>query len=164
PTSSKHMYIRPATPEDAPAFARIFNQYLAKATMVLTPRTAVDYQVLLTNERCTAFTATNDEGTIVGFASAKPYSDRKGYALAGEVSIFLDTLAVGKGAGTQLYDSLIPAADELGYRHLTAKIWANNSGSIRFHKRFSFRMVGTQVGIGWVGGKRVDTVIMERVW
>jgi len=41
---------------------------------------------------------------------------------------------------------------------------ADYGHSIRFHENFGFRMVGTQVGIGFVGGKRIDTVIMERVW
>lgn len=158
------MLLRAATPQDAAAFARIFNQYVAKATMVLIPRSAEDYLPLLRNPKCAALVALNDSGQVIGFASVKPYSDRGGYSLAGEVSIFLDKNHAGQGAGSQLYQQLMPAADALGYRHLTAKIWANNTGSIRFHKRYGFRMVGTQVAIGWVDGKRVDTVLMERVW
>ncbi len=158
------MTIRSATLHDAAVFAAIFNQYIAKATMVLMPRTVSDYEEILTSDRCVAFVAENETANIIGFATVKPYSERGGYALAGEVSIFLGSVHAGKGAGSALYEQIIPAADALGYRHLTAKIWANNSGSIRFHKRFGFRMVGTQVGIGWVGGKRVDTVLMERVW
>jgi len=84
--------------------------------------------------------------------------------LAGEITVFLTPGFQGQKIGLHLYDELLPVAHTLGYRHLTAKIWANNSASIRFHEGFGFRMVGTQVGIGFVGGKRIDTVIMERVW
>ncbi len=156
--------IRPATVEDAAAMAVIFNQYLARATMVLLPRTAADFKPIVIDHHNPAFVTENEAGQVNGYAYVKPYSDRRGYSLAGEISVFLDENATGNGLGNTLYRLLIPAANECGYRHLTAKIWANNGGSIRFHARHGFRMVGTQVGIGLVDGKRVDTVLMERVW
>jgi len=156
--------IRPATAADAAALADIFNAYLGKATMVLDARSAADYRSIITGEKTTVFVGTDPQDAVIGFAYVKPYSDRRGYSLAGEVTIFLLEKTTGAGLGSQLYDQLLPLADELGYRHLTAKIWANNSGSIRFHKRYGFRLVGTQVGIGWVNGRRVDTVLMEKVW
>lgn len=158
------MIIRPASPADAAAIAGIFNQYLARATMVFQPRTAADFAQIIVEERNPTFVSEDTEGQVNGYAYVKPYSDRGGYSLAGEVSIFLDKNDTGAGLGNALYTHLLPAANECGYRHLTAKIWANNHGSIRFHARHGFRMVGTQVGIGLVDGKRIDTVLMERVW
>lgn len=158
------MRIRSATLADAAAIAVIFNQYLARATMVLEARPAAEYEALLAGQRTTCFVATTETDTLAGFAYVKPYSDRGGYVLAGEVSIFLDEQQTGTGIGGQLYDQLFPAAQALGYRHLTAKIWADNAGSIRFHQRFGFRLVGTQSGIGLINGERIDTVLMERVW
>jgi len=156
--------IRPATEGDATTIATVFNHYVAKATMVLLPRNAEDYAPLITNERAAVFVAADADNHVSGFAYVKPYSDRGGYALAGEITIFLDPELTGKGLGEALYATLMPVSDTLGYRHLTARIWANNAGSIRFHKRHGFRLVGTQVGIGLVGDKRIDTVIMEKVW
>ena len=149
---------------DAQAIADIFNEYLGTATMVLEPRSAADYQAIIEAENSAIFVAKDASDAVVGFAYVKPYSDRGGYILAGEISIFLAPEFKGKKIGLHLYDELLPAAHALGYRHLTAKIWANNAASIRFHEGFGFRLVGTQVGIGFVGGKRIDTVIMERVW
>lgn len=156
--------IRPATVEDAIAMATIFNQYLARATMVFLPRSADDFKPIIIDNHNPVFVTVNETGQVEGYAYVKPYSDRGGYSLAGEISVFLDENATGNGLGNALYHRLLPAANECGYRHLTAKIWANNGGSIRFHARHGFRMVGTQVGIGLVDGKRVDTVLMERVW
>lgn len=156
--------IRAATIADAEAMATIFNAYLGKATMVLDPRSAADYATIISGEKTAVYVGLDVNGQVAGFAYVKSYSDRRGYALAGEVTIFLAENGTGAGLGGKLYDQLIPFTDTLGYRHLTAKIWANNTGSIRFHKRYGFRMVGTQVGIGWVNGKRVDTVLMEKVW
>jgi phosphinothricin acetyltransferase len=158
------MRILPAKSADAQAIADIFNLYLGIATMVLEPRSVADYRSFIEAENCSVFVTKNDEGSVTGFAYVKPYSDRGGYILAGEITIFMSPESKGKHLGGQLYDELLPAAHALGYRHLTAKIWANNGSSIRFHENFGFRLVGTQVGIGFVGGKRIDTVIMERVW
>lgn len=155
--------IRPANPSDASAIAAIFNQYLAKATMVIQARHAGHYLPLLNGERTKIYVAA-DDNRVMGFAGVKPYSDRGGYWLAGEVSVFLDGNATGKSIGDLLYAKIIPLADEIGYRHLTAKIWANNPASIRLHEKHGFRMVGEQKGIGWINGKRIDTVIMEKSW
>ena len=158
------MNISPAKPADAQAIADIFNLYLGTATMVLEPHSAADYQDIIEADNCAIFVVKSEEGAVAGFAYVKPYSDRGGYVLAGEITVFVSPEARGKHFGGHLYDELLPVAHGLGYRHLTAKIWANNGHSIRFHENFGFRMVGTQVGIGFVGGKRIDTVIMERVW
>lgn len=156
--------IRPATAADAPALAAIFNAYLGKATMVLDPRSAEDCAEIIGGAKTTVLVGTDPSDQVVGFAYVRPYSDRRGYSLAGEVTIFLEQRTTSSGLGTAFYELLLPAADALGYRHLTAKIWADNAGSIRFHERFGFRLVGTQYGIGFVNGKRIDTVLMEKVW
>ncbi|TXF91809.1 N-acetyltransferase [Neolewinella aurantiaca] len=158
------MNIRFAKPADAQAIADIFNQYLGIATMMLEPLSATDYQPIIEAVNSPCVVMCNDAEIVIGFAYVKPYSNRGGYILAGEITIFMAPETVGKRLGGHLYDELLPEAYALGYRHLTAKIWANNGSSIRFHEGFGFRMVGTQVAIGLVGGKRIDTVIMERVW
>lgn len=156
------MIVRLAKEQEASAIAAIFNQYVGKATMVLKPRSAADYLPLLTGERSAIFVATDKKGGLLGFASVKPYSPRGGYHIAGEVSIFLDETATGRGTGGALYAALLPATETLGYRYLCAKIWGTNFGSVRFHKRYGFKLVGTQKGIGLVKGKRVDVIFMER--
>ena len=157
------MTCRIAPKDDTAAMADIFNQYLAKATMVLVSRSEEAYLPLVQGARSVVYVVTEEE-SVVGYASVKAYSDRGGYSLAGEASVYLDEETTGKGYGKMLYELVLPAAYKLGYRHLTAKIWANNTGSIQFHDRFGFRMVGTQKSIGWIEGKRIDTVIMEKIW
>ncbi len=124
--------IRVATSADAGHIAAIFNQYLAKATMVIQPRAAAHYLPLINTDRSVIYVAA-EGNTVFGFAGVKPYSERGGYVLAGEVSVFIDGAATGRGLGPLLYDQVIPAAHRLGYRHLTAKIWANNAASIKLH-------------------------------
>ncbi|MBC6993383.1 GNAT family N-acetyltransferase [Neolewinella lacunae] len=154
--------IRPAGPFDAAALAAIFNAYLGKATLALEPLGEVDYLAVLDDPRAALLVAEGAAG-VLGYAGVKPYSPRGGYAVAGESSTFFRPGHTGTGEGERLYRALLAAAYALGYRHLTARIWATNAGSIRFHTRLGFRLVGTQHAIGRVDGQVVDVVLMELV-
>ena len=94
----------------------------------------------------------------------KKYSPRPGYDLCCETSIFLERSLVGRGLGKPLQQELLNRAVALGYHHVVAKIWADNAGSIRFHERFGYEMVGVQREIGWVGGKWRDVAIMQKIF
>ncbi|MEO0731248.1 MAG: N-acetyltransferase family protein [Bacteroidota bacterium] len=153
--------IRPARIRDAEQLARVFNPYVGIATMVLQARSAADYLPLLESKRCAVLVAEAGD-RVVGYASVKPYSLRAGYARSAEVSVFLAEAATGLSIGQQLYDALFPQATALGYQHFTARIWGENAGSVRFHARNGFRMVGRQEKIGFVHERWVDVVLMER--
>lgn len=77
---------------------------------------------------------------------------------------FLERSLVGRGLGKPLQQELLNRAVALGYHHVVAKIWADNAGSIRFHERFGYEMVGVQREIGWVGGKWRDVAIMQKIF
>ena len=98
---------------------------------------------------------------IVGYGIIKQYSDQLGYQYTAETSTYLDETFTGKGIGSQLQQHLISVAKKLGLRHLVAKIWASNAGSIAFHKRHGYQIVGTQRQIGYVNGEWKDVTIME---
>ncbi|MEL7161263.1 MAG: N-acetyltransferase family protein [Bacteroidota bacterium] len=153
--------IRTAEAKDAPALARIFNPYVGISTMVLRERSAADYLPLLEEERCIVLVV-EVETKVVGYASVKPYSLRGGYGRSAEASVFLADRVTGRGLGRRLYDELFTCARALGYRHFTARIWGDNEGSIRFHASNGFRLVGRQENIGFVNGRWVDVVLMER--
>ena len=159
------MQIRRASLVDASAIATIFNAYLGQASMVLEPRTAEDFRALIspTDAYRAAMIVAESEEEILGYASVKPWSPRRGYYHAGEVSIFLAPAATGKSVGTALYTALWPHCRRLEYDHLTARIFGTNAGSIRFHEQQGFSLVGIQRGIGLVHGERIDSVIMEKL-
>lgn len=155
--------IRRSTPRDADALAAIFNQYLGNGTMVLRKRPARYYRDLMQQDNCCLIVSEAEAGDLLGYASVGPYSDRQGYQIAGEVSVFLRRAACGRGLGHALYDALWPACRQLGYLHLTAKIWAENTSSVRFHERHGFTSVGPQRAIGMVQGRRIDVLVMEKL-
>ncbi|MEM7573283.1 MAG: N-acetyltransferase family protein [Bacteroidota bacterium] len=150
--------------EDAPAIAQIFNAYLGRASMVLEPLKEKDFHALIdpaVGYRAAMIVAKQEED-LLGYASVKPWSPRRGYFPAGEVSIFLAEAATGRGIGEALYRALWTHCHRLEYDHLTARIFGTNAGSIRFHEQQGFQLVGVQSGIGLVDGQRVDSVIMEK--
>ncbi len=157
------MTIRPPQSADLPALAAINNQYLGRGSMQLASVTAADFSPYLPiNKNRYALWLGEVANTIIGYALVKPYSPRAGYYYAGETSVYLLTTAIGKGYGRALMHQVLASCQDLEYRHLTAKIWTRNQGSIAFHAGLGYTMVGVQHGIGWVAGESVDVSIMER--
>lgn len=105
-----------------------------------------------------------DEGEIQGWGVVKRYSDRPGYRVACETSIYLSRSSTGKGYGGKLQQVLMDKAREFEYHHVVTKIWTSNQGSIRFHQRFGFETVGVQRQIGFLGGQWRDVTIMQCVF
>jgi L-amino acid N-acyltransferase YncA len=102
-----------------------------------------------------------DEGCVQGWGAVKRYSDRVGYRVACETSIYLDRTITGRGYGGKLQGQLMERAASFGYHHVVAKIWASNDGSIRFHQRFGFELVGVQKEVGFMAGKWCDVAILQ---
>lgn len=158
--------IRPARPQDAEAIARIQRQSVeAMDSTMAAPATSDEIlqQLAAMGER-EVWLVVEELGRVVGWGVVKQYSPRPGYRLACETSIFLDRARVGGGLGKPLQEKLLDFAVASGYFHVVAKIWADNAGSIRFHERFGYEMVGVQREIGWVGGQWRDVAIMQKVF
>ena len=91
----------------------------------------------------------------------KKYSERKGYQFACETAVYLDQDQLSKGLGTKLKKSVIQYCKDLGYKHLVAKIQADNEVSVHYNERLGYEIVGTQKRIGFANGKWKDVVIMQ---
>ncbi len=98
---------------------------------------------------------------IAAWGIVKQYSDRPGYALACETSVYVAEDFHGQGVGTALQSAVIQRAWGYGYRHLVAKILAVNETSIRFHHHFGYQIAGIQKKIGFLNGNWHDIVIMQ---
>lgn len=101
---------------------------------------------------------------VVGWGIVKQYSDRLGYRVAGETSIYLDRSLRGRGYGTRLQQALIEQCRVFGYHHVVARIWASNENSISFHRKFGYELVGVQKEVGFLGGQWRDVAILQRLF
>lgn len=158
--------LRDAVSADAEAIARIQRQSVeAMDSTMAAPASSEDIlqQMRAMGAREVWLVVEEPDG-IVGWGVVKRYSPRPGYDLCCETSIFLDRSLRGRGLGRPLQQALLDRAEALGYHHVVAKIWADNAGSIRFHERFGYEMVGVQREIGWVGGQWRDVAILQLVF
>lgn len=121
-----------------------------------------EHQLRVQDDRELLLVASHPTG-VSGWATLKHYSDREGYAYAGETSVYVDRSARGRGVGSQLQLSVMNRARGLGYRHLAAKVLAVNEHSIHFHERFAYEVIGRQREIGFLNGRWHDVIILQHL-
>lgn len=106
--------------------------------------------------------AYKESDDLIGFVCLSQVSSRPAYKGVAELSIYIHPNHQNKGIGTKLIQELVKQAEENGIWTLTSGIFKINQGSINFHLRNGFRIVGTNHQQGLRHGKFFDIVRMER--
>jgi len=101
-------------------------------------------------------------GRIVGWAALSGVSDRCVYGGVGEVSVYVDAGARGKGVGSELLAALVAASEEAGLWTLQAGVFPENEASVRVHVKAGFRLVGRRERLGKLGSRWRDVLLLER--
>jgi L-amino acid N-acyltransferase YncA len=157
--------IRPATAQDADAIARIYNQGIAErsSTFETEPRSASDIgDWLATAERLPVLVAAAD-GEVSGWARILAYSDRAAYAGVGEVSVYVDAAARGRGLGRALLEATEQRARELEFWKLVGKLFTDNAASAALVESCGWRTVGMHLRHGRLDGEWRDVRLVERL-
>jgi len=153
---------RPATMEDCPTIARIYNQGIDAriATFETRHRTADDIAAWL-GTRYPVLVVTR-AGEVVGFAATSTYRPRECYAGIAEYSVYVANEAQGSGVGRLALESLIAMAEAAGFWKLVSRIFPENVASLTLARKVGFREVGTYVKHAQLDGFWKDVVIVER--
>jgi L-amino acid N-acyltransferase YncA len=157
--------VRPAGLRDLEAVARIYNEGMAErsSTFETAPRTVEDIAGWLrTGERFPVLVAEQETG-VLGWARILAYSARPAYAGVGEVSVYVDRTARGRGIGRRLLEELEGRAGELGYWKLTGKLFPENAASAALVRRCGWREVGLHLRHGQLDGAWRDVLVVERL-
>lgn len=169
------MTIRTVVPADAYRIAQIYSHAILarNSTMEIEPVTASEMAGRLSalGDRETVLVAV-DQGSIgggsvehsagvVGWGIVKAWSDRVGYRVACETSVYLDPDWTSQGVGSRLQQALFDFCRTAGYHHVAVKIWADNAHSLAMHRKNGFELVGIQREIGLVDGMWRDVAIMQ---
>jgi phosphinothricin acetyltransferase len=159
--------IRPATPADIPAIARIYAEAVeyGTASFELDPPEEAEMAQRMQSLADGGFPylAAGIDGGLVGYAYAGPYRPRRAYRFSVEDSIYVDPGAHRKGIGRALLSRLIEESERRGYRQMIAVIGDSaQMPSIELHRAAGFRMIGAIENVGFKFGRWLDTVLMQR--
>ena len=157
------MHSRAASPKDAEAIARIYNEGIEEriATFETRPRTDREIRNWFDGEYPTVLV--EDDGTVISFASASAYSPRRCYSGVAEFSVYTAREARGRGAGGLAMRALISAAEDAGFWKLTSRVFVENVPSRRLLLSLGFREVGVHERHARLDGVWRDVVVVERL-
>ena len=139
------MRIERATHALLPAIVDLSNHYAATtaANFAVEPETLESWQQSFdsTHDTHPWLAALDDVGELIGFAKASPWKGRCAYDFAAEVTVYVDPGQHRRGIGRELYNTLFPLMDGLGYRSLIGGITLPNDASVRLHEAMGMRRV-----------------------
>lgn len=101
------------------------------------------------------------EGKVVGFGTYGSFRSKIGYRFTVEHSIYVKPAYHGKGIGSRLLIELIDLARKNGLKNMIAGIDASNKGSIAFHEKHGFELVGQFNDVGFKFEKWLSLVFMQ---
>jgi L-amino acid N-acyltransferase YncA len=153
---------RAASPEDAEAIARIYNEGIEEriATFETSLRTA--REILDWFDGTHPIVVVEDEGVVISFANASAYSTRECYSGVVEFSVYTASEARGRGAGTIAMKALMEAAEEAGFWKLVSRVFVENTPSRELLLSLGFREVGVHEKHARLDGLWRDVVVAER--
>jgi L-amino acid N-acyltransferase YncA len=156
--------IRPATPADADAMARIYNEGIAERIATFETRTKSAFELAELIEGGPLVLVAEREGAVVAFIKIGPYDDASHYYSGiGEATMYVDPTARRSGAGRALMEAVADAAEERGYYKLVGKIFTSNAPSIAMVKACGWREVGVHRRHGRLDGEWKDVLVVERL-
>jgi L-amino acid N-acyltransferase YncA len=129
---------RPATPEDAPAIAAIYNEGIEDrvATFETRPRTAQDILAWCDGRHPTV--VVEQGGQVVAFASTSTYRPRECYAGVAEFSVYAARRLRVQGIGRVAMLALMDAAEAAGFWKLVSRIFVENGASPHWCAQLDF--------------------------
>ena len=157
--------LRIATPADIPAMLEIYGPYVLSSTATF------EYTVPTLEEFTSRFDTITaqypwlvweEAGKILGYAYASAPYTRAAYAWCAEPSIYLNSQARGRGIGTKLYTALEEILELQGYHVLYALVTEENTESIAFHEKFSYKKQAFFPDCGWKFGRWLGVFWMEK--
>ena len=160
--------IRPGRVADLAEVVELYNHYVGSspATFEVTPVTPADrrgwFQEHSTGGRHRIEVAVGRDGRVVGWATTSPFRPRAAYATTVEASVYCRPELQGHGIGTRLYSALFDSVRDEDIERIVAGVTLPNDASVRLHRRFGFRRVGTFHRVGRKFDRYWDVAWFER--
>jgi phosphinothricin acetyltransferase len=156
--------VRPAEPDDLAAVAAIYTTGIEgrTATFQTRPQSAEDVAPWLDDSDRFPLLVAEEEGAVRGWVRVTAYSAVDAYRGVGELQVYVDPKARGRGVGAALIDAICRAAADAGYWKLIGKLFPDNEPSRALLRRAGFRDVGLHHRHGRLDGDWRDVLVVER--
>jgi L-amino acid N-acyltransferase YncA len=164
----REIRIRPVAAGDVPAITRIYAHAVTHgtATFEIEPpdESEIARRLKALLDRKYPYLVGEADGSVVGYAYAGPYRDRRAYDWCVEDSIYIAPEFHRQSIGSELLERLVEAAELRGFRQMIAVIGDSaQAASIAVHAKAGFRHAGTLRSVGFKQGRWLDTVLMQRM-
>lgn len=159
--------VRAGNDGDLAAITDIYNYYVRStaATFDLEPFTAEERRTWLEQYDVSGphrlFVATGGQ-RVLGYATSSRFRAKAAYETSVETTVYCDPAATGHGVGGLLYAELFAALGREDLHRAYAGIALPNEASVRLHRAFGFREVGTYREVGRKHGRYWDVQWFER--
>jgi phosphinothricin acetyltransferase len=159
--------VRPATEQDLDAINTIYNHYVGVAhyTFDLEPMTGEARREWFTHYGGTGrhrLLVALSEAGVIGYASSSKFRDKRAYETSVETSIYIAPEAIGRGAGSRLYEELFRSLEGEDVHRAYAGIALPNPASVALHERFGFKQVARFTEQGRKFGRYWDVAWFEK--
>ena len=159
--------VRPASPADSKALARIYNYYVENTVITFEEEPvstqAMANRVAETQGLSLPWLVAEIEGAIVGYAYARKWRERSAYRYSRETTIYLERGYEGRGIGTTLYSGLLPLLRERGIHVAIGGVALPNEASVALHEKLGFKHVATFHQVGFKHDRWVDVAYWQLV-
>jgi L-amino acid N-acyltransferase YncA len=153
--------VRPATPADLAAIAAIYTAGIDGRTATFETRAMAAEDVAPWLEDRLPVLVAEEDGEVLGWVRVGQYSAMPAYRGVGELQVYVDPRARGRGIGAVLIDDICGVAAEAGYWKLTGKLFPDNEPSRALFRRSGFRDVGLHHRHGRLDGEWRDVLVVE---
>lgn len=156
--------IRDSVESDLPEMLEIYNDAIVNLTSTfdVERQSLVERREWFLNHdvRHPLISAVKD-GSIVGYCSISPFSQKRGYSPTVELSVYVHREFRRKGIGFLLMEEMISRAKRLGYHAIVSVVARGNEASVELHKKLGFVLVGQLKQVGFKFSKWQDVEYYE---
>ena len=158
--------IRDAVRDDAAAIAAIYNQGIVDRLATLeTEERAPEERLAWLDARGPRHPVivVESDGRVIGFGSLNAFNPRAAYNHVADFSLYVERTWRNKGVGGRLLHALTDRARQLGYHKMVLSAFPFNPAGLALYRKSGFRVVGVYKEQGFLDGRWVDTIIMEKL-
>jgi phosphinothricin acetyltransferase len=159
--------LRAATEKDLASILDIYNEAVLNttATFDTEPRSLEKQRAwFFSHKKIHPVLVAEDNGTVLGWASLSPWSDRCAYDTTVEISVYIHKDHRGRGLGSRLLEEVIRLGKNLEIHTVLSRITQGNETSIHIHERCGFKTIGVMKEVGYKFNRFLDVHMMQLIY